>query len=344
MRESCLIIIREATENGCRREVACQDCGISLKTFERWGINIIDQRNGPITLPANKLSAQERSKVLEIATSAEYRDLTPWKIVATLADQEIYVASESSFYRILKEEKLLSHRGKSKARAVQRPSPLVAREPNEIWSWDITYINSAIRGKFYYLYMFLDIFSRKIMGHEIHECESMEISSNLVAKICREEKINRAQLILHSDNGGPMKGATMLATLYELGVIPSFSRPSVSDDNPFSESLFKTLKYCPEYPSSGGFSSLSEAREWVKIFVNWYNNQHLHSGIKFVTPSQRHAGLDKSILEKRKVVYMTAKSKNPNRWSKNIKNLNWIEKVRLNHLRGKENDVIEMAS
>jgi transposase InsO family protein len=153
----------------------------------------------------------------------------------------------------------------------------------------------------------------------------MELSSALIDKICKKEKISKNQLVLHSDNGGPMKGATMLATLQDLGVIPSFSRPSVSDDNPFSESLFKTMKYCPEFPA-GGFKSLAEAIEWVKRFVDWYNNDHLHSGIKFVTPSQRHEGLDKEILKNREKVYIDAKLMNPVRWSKKLKTLSGLQK------------------
>jgi transposase InsO family protein len=277
-----------------------------------------------------------RKEILQIVTSDENKDLTPWKIIPKLVDEKgLYIASESSFYRILKEEKLLAHRGRSKAKTMERPAPLIAKGPNEIWSWDISYMKGPIRGQFYYLYMFMDIFSRKIVGYEVHETESMELSAALVDKICKKENIKKDQLILHSDNGGPMKGSTMLVKLYDLGVVPSFSRPSISDDNPFSESLFKTVKYCPKYPVKG-FSSLAEAREWVKSFVDWYNNEHLHSGIKFVTPSQRHEGTDKKILENRKEVYENAKIKNPLRWSGKIKNFDWIEEVSLNHLKGKE--------
>jgi transposase InsO family protein len=277
-----------------------------------------------------------RKEIIQIVNSVEYKDLTPWKIVPKLVDEKgVYIASESSFYRILKEEKLLAHRGRSKAKTMERPAPLIAKGPNEIWSWDISYMKGPIRGQFYYLYMFMDIFSRKIVGYGVYETESMELSAALVDKICKKENIKKDQLILHSDNGGPMKGSTMLVKLYDLGVVPSFSRPSMSDDNPYSESLFKTVKYCPEYPVKG-FSSLEEARKWVKNFVNWYNNEHLHSGIKFVTPSQRHEGTDKKILENRKEVYKNAKLKNPIRWSGEIKNFDWIEEVSLNHLKGKE--------
>lgn len=190
---------------------------------------------------------------------------------------------------MLKENKLLNHRGKSKPANHYRPAPLAAHGPNEIWSWDITYLKTLIRGQFYYVYLMMDVWSRKIVGFDVHEEESMEHSSILINNICINEGIEKDQLVLHSDNGGPMKGATMLATLERLGVAASFSRPRVSNDNPFSESLFKTLKYCPKYPER--FVSLAEAKQWMIVFMDWYNN-HQHSGIKFVTPNERHQGLE----------------------------------------------------
>jgi transposase InsO family protein len=180
--------------------------------------------------------------------------------------------------------------------------------------------------------MFMDVFSRKIVGWRVHDRESMELSSLLLTEICFKEGIDKKQLSLHSDNGGPMKGATMLVTMQSLGVIPSFSRPSVSDDNPYSESLFKTLKYCPLYPSKP-FESIEAATKWVESFVAWYNDEHLHSGIKFVTPSSRHNGSDVEILEKRALVYKQAKLKNPQRWSKRTRNWDRIATVKLNSLK-----------
>lgn len=300
-------------------------------------------RKGPNSSPGNKLTEEEREEVVMIATSAKYMNLPPSKIVPMLADQGRYVASETTFYKILKERKLSKHRGKSKPPTKNRPIPLIATAPNQIYSWDITYLKGPIRGKFYYLYMFMDIYSRKIVGFEVHEEESMEHSSTLIKKICIKEKVVENQLVLHSDNGGPMKGATMLVTLEKLGVLPSFSRSSVSNDNPFSESLFKTLKYCPEFPSKP-FESISAAREWVLSFVFWYNFIHLHSGIKFVTPNDRHEGKDKEILERRKVVYEAAKIRNPNRWSRGIRNWNKVIKVYLNYLQKERESDTRIAS
>lgn len=281
--------------------------------------------------------------MITIANAPEYRDLAPSQIVPRLADRGVYLASESSFYRILKVENLLSHRSKSRPRNVKRPEELFATSPNEIWSWDITYLRAEVRGRFYYLYLPMDIFSRFIVHWEVHEMESSELAAAMVETACRKEGIMRDQLRLHADNGGPMKGATMLATLQRLGIMPSFSRPSVSDDNPFSESLFKTLKYCPQYPSQP-FGSLDEARAWVEKFVRWYNTVHLHSGINFVTPESRHRGADASILEKRAQVYEAARAKNPTRWSRSTRDWTPEGGVALNPTSRSKNSREKIAS
>jgi len=198
----------------------------------------------------------------------------------------------------------------------------------------LTLLKSSVAGMFFYLYFVMDIYSRKIVGYTVHEEQSAEHASKMIDEICRVEGIKRDQLTLHSDNGGPMKGATMLATLQRLGVMPSFSRPSVSDDNPFSESLFKTTKYCPLFPSKP-FESVFTALLWVKDFVHWYNEEHLHSGIRFVTPGSRHRGEDKEILSGRHSVYESARAKHPERWSGKTRNWGFIEEVSLNCLKGK---------
>ena len=272
---------------------------------------------------------EERNKVLETVNQSEYRDLAPSQIVPLLADDGRYLASESTIYRLLRETRQLRHRQKSKPRNSYKPKSLKATSPNQIYSWDITYLMSSIRGQFYYLYLILDIYSRKAVGWQVYDRESSELASDVLESACWEEKVSRGQVHLHSDNGGPMKGATMLATLQRLGVIPSFSRPSVSNDNPYSEALFRTLKYRPAYPEKP-FSNLEEARNWVSKFVKWYNTEHLHSGIKFVSPEKRHQGLDEGILKLRDQVYKEAKAKNPNRWSKGTRNWDKIKEVRLN--------------
>jgi transposase InsO family protein len=174
-----------------------------------------------------------------------------------------------------------------------------------------------------------DVFSRKIVGWAVHETECNEHAARLLEESCAREGIARDRLVLHSDNGSPMKGATILATLQRLGVVTSFSRPRVSDDNPYSESLFRTLKYRPEYPGRG-FASLDDARAWVCAFVRWYNTEHRHSAIRFVTPEQRHSGQDKDLLSERHQVYEAARRRHPDRWSRATRNWSPIEQVVLN--------------
>lgn len=272
--------------------------------------------------------------MLEVVNSPEYRDRSPKQIVPSLADRGEYLASESTMYRILRDEDQLKHRASSSAPARHRPRELVATAPNQVWSWDISYLKSPILGVFFYLYLVVDIFSRKIVAAEVYAAENSELAAELIAQACAAEGINPDQLALHSDNGSPMKGATLLATLQQLGVMPSFSRPRVSDDNPYSEALFRTAKYRPEYPN-GPFASLEAAREWVRWFVDWYDHQHLHSGIRFVTPAQRHAGEDVEILAKRRAVYEAARARHPQRWSGSTRDWSRIDTVRLNPEHGK---------
>ena len=332
-RSKAASLIKEAVSKGARMHLACKTLKISLRTFERWrdqnGNLKEDGRLHHGRSPSNKLSLEERVKIISIATSKEYRDVAPHQIVPALADLGQYVGSESSFYRILKAEKLDAHRGKAKKPKHKKPPAYVAKNPNELWSWDITYLARDIKGLFFYLYLIVDIFSRKIVGFEVYETESAEQASIVAKNAYISEGIDGKEIKLHSDNGAPMKGATMLSMLQALGITPSFSRPSVSNDNPYSEALFKTLKYCPKYPTKP-FDSLESARAWVQTFVTWYNEEHHHSKIKFVTPSERHKGLDLSILASRKTVYEAAKARNPSRWSKHTRNWDYVDSVHLN--------------
>ena len=330
-RGRCIDLVEQARASGARRVACCEVLEVSLRTVERWEKDPDpgDQRRGPKSVCGHALSEKEKQAIVEVSNSPAYRDLSPWQMVARLADAGQYLGSESSFYRVLKQNQLLSHRQSSKPRVSRRPKDLLARHPNEVWSWDITYLNSPVRGAYYYLYLVEDIFSRMIVGWTVEELESAEHGARLIDRICQEQGIARGQLTLHSDNGAPMKGATLLTTLERLGVAASFSRPAVSDDNPYSESLFKTLKYRPSYPDSA-FSGIDQARQWVGGFVHWYNTEHLHSAIRFLTPDSRHQGLDKEILAKRVAVYEKAKQLNPLRWSGQTRNWAPITEVCLN--------------
>lgn len=303
-----------------------------MRTIERWEKNdgLIDKRKQATHLPANKLSEAERAMVLTIANSKTYQNLPPCKIVPMLADEGCYVASESTFYRVLRAENQLTHRQSSRPTKHHKPDAHEATGANQVWTWDISYLPTQVRGLYFYLYMIVDIFSRKVVGWSVHEVESSEHAAALIKQACLDEKVNREQIVLHSDNGSSMKGATMLAMLQTLGVLPSFSRPSVSDDNPYSEALFKTLKYHPTFPRWAKFSEINGSRNWCEKFVVWYNQVHLHSALKFVTPLQRHNGEDGAVRHERHLVYQIAKKLNPDRWSRNTRDWSLPEIVTLN--------------
>lgn len=338
-------LVGEGVADGCRQAKACEAIGVNERRVQRWILlkDQEDRRRGPTTTPANKLTPAERAHIVAVANAKDYCDLSPRQIVPKLADKGEYVASESSFYRVLKANNLLTHRGKSKPKTVARPRALEATAPRQVFSWDITYLLSQVCGQYFYLYLFLDVFSRKIVGWDVHDKESGEHSSMLLANICRDEGVSKNEVSLHSDNGSPMKAATMLVTMQRLGVMPSFSRPSVSNDNPFSESLFKTMKYCPRYPSKP-FATIEDARRWVAAFVAWYNTEHLHSGISFTTPASRHSGEDGAILVQRDRVYKAAQQRHPDRWSGKTRNWEKISSVRLNWLKKDSRSVTSAAS
>lgn len=308
------MLIEEAVGSGARHHCACKTLGLNVRTLQRWVTSEPDGRHGPNRTPANRLTEAERQKIITIATSPAFRDKSPSQMVPLLADQKIYIGSESTVYRVLRDAKLQNRRGRARPPS-HRPRAHAADGPWQLASWDITYLRSHLRGIFFYLYMVEDVWSRKILGWEVHDVESAELSAQLIERI-RNDHPDKTLVgwILHADNGGPMKGATMLATLQRLGVVSSFSRPRVSDDNPFIESLFRTLKFWPEY-STSGFATVEAARAWVGRFVHHYNHDHQHSGIGFVAPADRHDGNDLEILAARRDVYTRAQQRHPERWT-----------------------------
>jgi len=333
-------LVSKAVASGARQNKACEVIGFSARTLQRWRIDgIIGADKRPTATrpePGNKLSQVERQAVIDVCNSEEFASLPPSQIVPILADRGEYIASESSFYRVLHAENMLHHRGKAKPRNIhKKPTSYMAKKKNEVWSWDISYMPTTVIGQHYYLYMIEDIYSRKVVGWEVHYNETGEQAAALLERSVWAEKCLKKDLVLHSDNGAPMKSLTMRAKMYDLGVITSRSRPRVSNDNPYSESLFRTVKYHPRWPSEG-FKSLDEARKWVKEFVYWYNNEHRHSRIKFVTPCQRHDGLDVEILAKRKELYQKKRNEHPQRWSKEERNWQPIGAVELNPEQHKE--------
>jgi putative transposase len=300
-------LINEATNNGTGKDKACAVLDISLRSFQRWEKERCgDKRKGALKNVPRKLSETEKQKVIDTACDKQFKDLTPYEIVAILAEQGIYIASERTFYRILNMANMLHHRGN--------------------WCWDITFLKTPVHGLYYYCYMIKDIWTKEIVGWEIHETEDVEIASVLFRRLQNKYKLRGIKL--HSDNGNPMKGTTMIMTLYTLGVIPSFSRPRVSNDNPYIESLFKTLKYTAGYP--GHFKDLDHARVWMAEFVNWYNTEHRHSAIGFVTPNQRRSGEYKEIIKARNKTMEQARLLNPERWGKKIRIWDATEEIFLN--------------
>ena len=304
-----------------------------------------DQRpqTQPIQQP-HQLTPDEEEAILNTCNQPQYQSLPPSQIVPALADQGVYLASESSFYRVLKKHRQQNHRGRMKpARKVPEPTSFTATGPNQVWSWDISYCPSVVQGQHWYLYLILDLYSRKIVAWEVHEAESGESAKQLVERALLREGCWHQPSVLHSDNGAPMTSYTLKARLAELGMLMSYSRPRVSNDNPYSESLFRTVKYCPQWPSKG-FKSLAGVREWMLQFEQAYNEQHLHSGIQFVTPADRHHGLDQQQLAKRKRVYERAKRQNPGRWSGPTRNWEVAGPVALNPGKPQEVELNKQAA
>lgn len=342
-RKIAVTLIDEAIQNGARQFMACRELNISERTFSRWKNPLTpleDQRPGAVRpTPSNKLTPAEEKEIIAIVNSKKYQSLPPSQIVPRLADEEgRYIASESTIYRVLKDAGMNNHRGRSLKPQNRTVTSHKATAPNQVWMWDITWLPGPVKGFHYYLYLILDLYSRKIVGWEIWPEESSQNASILVRKAALSENISTGKqpLVLHSDNGSPMKGASLMETLQKLGIASSKSRPRVSNDNPYAESIFKTCKYRPGYPYKG-FKSIMEARQWVLEFTHYYNYEHCHSGLNFLTPNQRHTGMDKEIFSNRTAVYEAARQKNPNRWSKKIRNWSLEDEVWLNPEKDEEN-------
>ena len=322
---------------GARLKPACATAGIDVRTLQRWkagdGLTAGDGRPQAVRpVPGHALSEAERAQVLAVANEPRFAAVPPARIVPMLADEGVYLASESTFSRILRGEGQTAHRGRAKApKAVRPPTTHVATAPRQVWCWDMTYLPARVCGRWFYLYLILDLYSRKIVGWEVHERDHADHAAHLVRRTALAEGIAAlaAKPVLHGDNGSTLKATTVLAMLNWLGVKPSYSRPRVSDDNAYAESLFRTAKYRPEFPAKG-FADLEQACAWAADFVRWYNFDHRHSGIRYVSPAQRHAGDDHAILAARHALYLRARQQNPARWSGATRNWTPAGSVTLN--------------
>ena len=262
-RRYALELINEAVLSGARRHKACAELGLSIRTVQRWQHSKEDGRlTSERSAPANQLSEEERQAILDTANSPEFASVPPHQIVPRLADQGVYLASESTFYRVLREAGQQQSRGRARKPSRRAVTTHGTDGPNQLWCWDITWLPSAVKGKYFYWYMMKDIYSRKLVANEVHDTEAAELAAALLTRGCLREGIAGKPLTLHSDNGSAMKGSTMLATMQNLGVVPSFSRPRVSNDNAHAETLFRTAKYCPQWPNKP-FETLGAARAWV---------------------------------------------------------------------------------
>lgn len=328
--------IAGACKDGVRLHLACEVVGISPRTLQRWrapqGVREDARPLAARPTPGNALSEQERKQIMAVVNEPRFADVPPARIVPMLADEGVYLASESTICRLLREHGQNSHRGRAKAPSAQRmPTTHVATAPRQVWCWDMTYLPATVVGRWFHLYLIMDLYSRKIVGWEVHDSDDGEHAKQLLKRTALAEDI--AQLehkpVLHGDNGATLKATTVLAMLHWLGVKPSYSRPRVSDDNAFVESLFKTAKYRPQFPSRG-FADLAAARQWASEFVHWYNMEHRHSGIQYVTPAQRHSGQDVGILRARDGLYQDAKQQRPQRWARHTRNWDHVAVVTLN--------------
>ena len=350
-RRKAIELIGEAHAAGAGLVSACGEIGICLRTLKRWRKAFCgdgdgkDRRKGSSRLVDHRLSVAERQRILLTCNQPQYAALPPGQIVPALADQGLYIGSESSFYRVLHAHGQVHRRGRARPPQEPRAVPrLKAAGANQVWSWDITYLPTSVRGIWLYLYLVIDVWSRKVVAWDVADREDPGIAADLVSRACLRERISKGRrqpLILHADNGNAMRAATLESRLEELGVLRSFSRPRVSNDNPYSESLFRKVKYRPDYPRKP-FATIEQACAWVAGFIDWYNHRHRHSGIKFVTPVQRHSGSAIAICKQRAEVYEKARRAHPTRWSRHIRCWHQPEEVWINKPIDETNPILEL--
>lgn len=266
----------------------------------------------PRPKPAHALPDAERARVRELLNSERFMDLPPRQVYATLLDDGQYVCHWRTMYRILSAHGEVRERRLIRRHPTYKKPELLAERPNEVWSWDITHLRGAVKWSGYKLYTVLDIFSRYVVGWMIAEVESSELAKQLIAETARKQGIQPDQLTLHADNGSPMTGKPLSQLLVDLGITRSHSRPHISDDNPFSEAQFKTMKYRPDYPDR--FASIDDARAWTRCFFAWYNHDHYHSGLNLMTPASVHYGEADALQAQRQQVMLAAFEAYPERF------------------------------
>ena len=262
--------------------------------------------------PPRTLSLAEKEQVRDLLNSERFQDAAPREVYAELLDEERYLCSVRTMYRILTEQAEVRERRNQLRHPTYRKPELLATGSNQVWTWDISKLRGPSKGVYYYLYVIIDIYSRYVVGWMIAEVEAAELAEQLIVESCAKQGVQRAQLTIHADNGSPMIAKTVAILLADLGVAKSHSRPHVSNDNPYSEAQFKTLKYRPDYPDR--FGSLADARGWGRRFFNWYNEQHHHTGLGLLTPAAVHAGRGETLRQQRQAVLERAFQAHPERF------------------------------
>jgi putative transposase len=296
---------------------ACESLGIARASYYRWSVALRPQMNPPEPyVPSWSLSKEQRQEVLEILHTDRFVDRSPWAVYAALLDEGTYLCSVRTMYRILKEQGEVRERRNQLSHPVYHKPELLAMGPNQVWSWDITKLKGPVKWTYYYLYVILDLFSRYAVGWMLASRECNTLAQKLIEQSCEKQSIGPNQLIIHSDRGPSMSSKPVALLLADLGVTKSHSRPHVSNDNPYSEAQFKTLKYRPEFPER--FGSLQDARSFCQRFFSWYNNEHYHSGIAYLTPEQVQIGLSQQIVKEREAVLKNAYQRYPDRFKKGI--------------------------
>ena len=272
----------------------------------------------PRPAPPRALSVTERAAVRQTLDSDRFADQAPREVYATLLDEGNYLCSISTMYRVLNEHDEVKER-RNQLRHPQHVKPqLLAEQPNQLWSWDITKLRTADKLVYFFLYVILDVFSRYVVGWMVAEAESADLAMQVIQHSYQQQQIVQDQLTLHADRGGPMVARTTAQLLDRLGVQKTHSRPYTPDDNPFSESQFKTMKYRPDFPKQ--FDSIDAARAWAQRFFHWYNHEHHHSGLVLLTPAQVHTGQAAHVIQQRNQVLHDAYQRHPERFVRGMPN------------------------
>ena len=294
---------------------ACKSMDIARPTYYR-RLGASGERAASRPAPPRSLSADERQEVLDVLHTDRFVDKAPAEVYATLLDERVYHCSVRTMYRVLEDAGEVRER-RDQARHPHYKAPeLLATAPNQVWSWDITKLLGPVKWAYFYLYVILDIFSRYVVGWMIATHESSVLAKRLIAETCEKQNVQSGQLTIHADRGSSMKSKPVALLLADLGITKTHSRPRVSDDNPYSESQFKTLKYRPGFPDR--FGSIQDARAFCQEFFPWYNGEHRHSGIGLLTPEVVHYGQAQAVIEQRRLVLASAFGAHPERFVRGL--------------------------